>query len=346
MPSGYCQIRKALGIKDRVSDNAFSLVLRRLEPDDLRLALIRQVKAEHQRKTLRPCFDALPWSTVAIDGKHLATLGEKDLRNLVSAETPLDGGALDIEQLERVIKSRFEYVQFRKHNDARVDGLIRVELVTLDAGNSSLESAKSVRKHGAHYFMALKGGQGALHTLAQHHLGEASGQRPLFSTSVEQRGKTICYSVWVHELDEGHGWQDARQLVRVERVAAGDEDDEPEVGNRYYVCSKGAAELSAEHALILARHHWRCENESHWTSDAIFDEDARRTPWTRHPTGILVVSLLRCIATNILAVLRALSRIQTGDKLIKPSWKTCIEQALMTLFEPLLDMEEFNACEC
>jgi len=385
------QVRKEIGIEERVSDNAFGLALRRIDHFDVRDAVIRQNKREWERKNLRPV--SLPWSTVAFDGKHLATLNEKDLRGLVTSETGLDGDALSVGELRRILDSRFEYVQFREHDDGRIDGLLRAhratlissdaavaldqwpikgktnesgtieltlqcffraygrmkiaELVTFDAGNSKPESAKKVRDHGADYFMAIKQSQGALHTLALTSLGELDATQAKLSTNTNERGKTICYTVWTHELDEEtYGFKDARQLIRIERVAIGDDDDEPQVGNRYFVCSKPTDELTAEHALTVARHHWRCENESHWTSDAIFDEDARRTPWTRHPNGILTVSLLRCMAINILAVLRASSRIPQGKKWLKPAWMECVEQALMVLFEPLLDMEEFNACEC
>jgi hypothetical protein len=68
-------------------------------------------------------------------------------------------------------------------------------------------------------------------------------------------------------------------------------------------------------------------------------------PRGQHPDGILLVGVLRAVAINILADLRALSRIGRGDKLLKPTWKVCIEQVLLGLFEPLLDMTTFNAFE-
>jgi len=60
---------------------------------------------------------------------------------------------------------------------------------------------------------------------------------------------------------------------------------------------------------------------------------------------VLVVGILRAIAINILAILRALSRIQEGLKSNKPTWKNVIEQALLVLCDPLLDMEAFNALD-
>ena len=93
------------------------------------------------------------------------------------------------------------------------------------------------------------------------------------------------------------------------------------------------------------RAHWRCENEGHWTAYAVFDEDARRTPWTKHPDGVLVVGLMRAMAINILAVLRALCRYKCGKKWLKPTWKTVTEDALMALCDTLLDMQAFNTFE-
>ena len=192
--------------------------------------------------------------------------------------------------------------------------------------------------------MALKMPQGELHQLALKSLEQLPGCLAEFQDGRDERGKRISYSVWRHVIEGDHGWKGARQLVRVERVVA-DDNGPVSVGNRYFVCSMSSDELTASDTLNLARGHWRCENEGHWTADAIWDEDARRTPWTQHPNGILVVGILRAIAINILAVLRALSRVERGENLVKPTWQTCIEQVLLVLFEPLLDMTEFNAFE-
>lgn len=379
--------RGPLDVDGRVSDNAFGNLLPQLDPFDVRNALVRQVKAEWGRKQLRPV--TLPTSTVAIDGKHLATISEKRLRALITKETSVDGDTLDYDGLRTILSSHFPYVQLQV-NENWVGGLVKVhratlvssdaavvvdqwpikggsneiktidqtlealfaaygrtgmvQMVTLDAGNASKSVARRLRHKGVDYFMAVKTPQGELHELALKQLDKLPGVLAEFQHGRDERGKRICYSVWRHRIDGDFGWQGARQLVRVERVVA-DDDGVVSIGNRYFVCSMSCDELMASHALDLARGHWRCENEGHWTADAIWDEDARRTPWTQHPDGIAVVGLLRAMAINILAVLRALSRIQRGDKLIKPTWKTCIEQVLLVLFEPLLDMSEFNAFE-
>ena len=381
------QVRAQIGLEERISDNAFGLVLQQVDWLELRQALHRQVKAEWRRKNLRPPEDQK--STVAIDGKHLASIPDNHLRSLISQHTDLDGEALSIDQLRRVLRTQFPYVQLQVQEDGPVNGLVRahratlissdgavlldqwpirgetneektieatlralfqaygrtgmIERVTLDAGNATEDVAALLQRRKVAYLMAVKSSQGALHSLAVDILGSVPGNQADFRMVVEERGKTICYTVWTHRLDDEHGWSGARQLIHVERIAASVE--ETTEGHRYFVASEDVDELNAEAALKLVRSHWRCENEGHWTADAIWDEDARRTPWTMHPRGVLVVGLLRAMAINILAVLRALSWLKRGDDWVTPTWKTVIEDALIVLCRPLLNMEAFNALD-
>lgn len=380
-------VRDALGLSERVSDNAFGQVLPTLDWLELRRGLHRQVKAEGRRGNLEPTH--LSKSTVAVDGKHVATIPEKRLRGLVSQRTDLNGHALDIDDLLSVLRTQFPYVQLQHGDDGELRGLVAVhratlisaaaaptidqwplagktnewgtievtvstllraysrtrlvERVTLDAGNATPGVAGLLDERDVDYFMALKTPQGALYREARELLEGRPGRQALHRVTIEERGKMICYTVWQADLDDEHGFDGARQVVRIERVVADEED--ATVGNRYFVSSEAHRQLGAKEALKLARAHWRCENEGHWTADAIFDEDARRTPWTQHPDGVLVVGLLRVIAVNILAVLRALSRYKRDDKWLTPTWKMVIEQALLSLCEPILDMQQFNACD-
>jgi predicted transposase YbfD/YdcC len=382
------EVKSGIDLAGRISDNAFGLLMPRLEPNDLRHVLRSQVKAEWKRKNLRPT--RLPWSTAAIDGKHVATLNENQIRSLISRETPLDGEALDADGLGRVLHSRFPQVQLQNKKENGLVGLIRVhratlissgaavvmdqqpiwgetnewgtikqtlralfghykktkmvEMVTMDAGNTTQEVAALIARNGADYLLALKSVQGRIFEDAHERLGALKSRQADFSFSEEYNGQTVCYSVWSHLLCDGHpDYPSARQLIRVERVAATDE--ETTVGNRYFVGSMPAEKMSAKNAWTVARAHWRCENEGHWTADAIWEEDARRTPWTTHPSGVLSVGILRALAINILAVLRAMSRIDYARKVQKPPWKAVIEHALLALCDTFLDTSAFDACD-
>lgn len=382
------EVKSSIALSGRISDNAFGLLMPRLEPNQLRYVLRSQVKAEWKRKNLRPT--RLPWSTVAIDGKHVATLNEKQIRSLVSRDTPLDGEALDADGLGRVLRSRFPQVQLQNKKENGLVGLIRVhratlissgaaivmdqqpilgktnergtiqqtlralfgqykktkmvEMVTMDAGNTTQKVAALIARNGADYLLALKSIQGRLFENACERLGELTERQAEYSFREEYNGQTVFYSVWRYILCDGHpDYPSARQLIRVERVAAADE--QTTIGNRYFVGSMPTDKMSAKNAYTVARAHWRCENEGHWTADAIWDEDARRTPWTTHPLGVLSVGILRALAVNILAVLRAMSRIEYAKKVQKPPWKAVIEHALLTLCDTFLDTSEFDVCD-
>ena len=99
--------------------------------------------------------------------------------------------------------------------------------------------------------------------------------------------------------------------------------------------------LKAKHCLAISRGHWRWENETHWTADTQLGEDRRRLHWSRHPNGVLVASVLRMIALNILSVARQLSHLAYGSE--KPTWHQVAEHFLLALCGATLRTEAFDA---
>lgn len=382
-------IRDEIGCEGRIADNTFGGLMGRLDWCQLRRALHRSVKAEWRRRNLEP--DRLPDSTVAIDGKHIATIPENRLRGLIDTHTPLEAQKLNFDQLQRVYGTQFPYVQLQKDNTGDIYGLVRVhravlvssnaavtvdqfpirgkagewttieatlsalwsaygrtkmvEMVTLDSGNASPEAARWLRdpSRQVEYFMAVKQPQGQLREVAKRHLSARKPTDSDYQTMVRQRGADIYYTVYSEQLRCDCGFKDARQVFRIDRRVV--RDNEETTGTRYFVTSRGADKLDAKTAKRIAQAHWRCENNSHWTADALFDEDATRTPWTQHPEGLLSVGLLRAMAINILAVLRVLSRIRRGNKLVTPAWQVVINHAFQVLFEPFLETEAFDTFE-
>ena len=112
------------------------------------------------------------------------------------------------------------------------------------------------------------------------------------------------------------------------------------MGNRYFISSEAPAALEPRAALRVSRAHWRCEDETHWTADAVMMEDRRRLAWSRHPNGILVVSTLRMIAIAILAIARRLSRM--GYNREPPSWAQVAEHFFLLLCGSTLDTKAFD----
>lgn len=218
-----------------------------------------------------------------------------------------------------------------------------VEMLTTDAGNTSLGVATiSVDELHWAYFAQIKSEHGELYKEAERVLGRRRDDRADFGYSDSQNGSTITYRVWCYDLSEHGwlGWTHARQLVRVQRLAEHQTTGEKTIGNRYYVTRKTPDELKPEHAISISRGHWRCEEETHWTCDAMLQEDRRRHAWSRHPNGVFVVSLLRMMALNILAIARKLSRL--GERQETPTWHQVAEHFLLVLGATTLLTEAFD----
>ena len=128
--------------------------------------------------------------------------------------------------------------------------------------------------------------------------------------------------------------------MRVQRTAENPNTGETSVGNRYYVTSLATDALSPTNAMHISRGHWRCENETHGTFDTELQEDRRRLAWSRHPHGVLAVSVLRMMALCILAVARRLSwMVHTRET---PSWTQVAEHFLLQLCDSILETEAFD----
>ena len=215
----------------------------------------------------------------------------------------------------------------------------------MDAGNCSLDAANWCADTGYDYLMGLKDNQPHLNEQALRLLGDEDTQvcEPLWRSAVElYQGRRIRHEVRAFACPDGIlQWGHARQLLRVRRTVKDPDGNVVSVGNRYFITSMPIARMDAEEAAKVVRAHWRCENEQHWTADMIWSEDARRTPLSRHPIGLLVVSILRLVAMCINAVLRSLSRI--GDKKRKPPWRDVQRYIDAAFFTPCLPAGEFHA---
>jgi hypothetical protein len=215
-------------------------------------------------------------------------------------------------------------------------------LITTDAGNTSLRVGAQIVGLGWNYFSQIKSEHGEIHREAERALGRRRTSTADFSYSERQKGALVTYHVWQYDLSE-EGWLDwthARQLVRVQRTVV-DATGKETIGNRYYVSSLTLAELGPTNAATISRGHWRCEEETHWTSDAQLNEDLCRLSWSRHPNGVFVVHAVRMIGLAILAVARKLSRL--GYSKQTPTWRQVAEHFLLVLCASTLQTESFDA---
>lgn len=219
-----------------------------------------------------------------------------------------------------------------------------VEMFTTDAGNTSLATATLTKEtYHRDYFAQIKSEHGRLYQLAVDELGSQPAGSASQTLEDRQKGSKVTYRLWRRELPEDGclDWRHARQLLRVQREVVDPDTGDRAVGNRYYVTSRTPDGLSPASCLKISRGHWRCENETHWTADAVLDEDLKRLTGSRHPIGVLVVSILRRIGAAILAVARRMSRF--GHTKATPTWKQVSDHFFLTLCASVLETERFDA---
>jgi hypothetical protein len=301
-----------------------------LEPEKATVARVRKGLAERYPKA-QLCVpkEGEPYALLRV---HTVTLISADAAPCIH-QRPIEGDTNEVGAMPRLIDELCEAYRRTK--------LFR--LVTTDAGNTSLGSANKLVEHGLGYFAQIKSIHGELHAEARRSLGERRPSRAPQRYSDQQNGKTATYYAWSCELGE-QGWLDwthARQLVRVRRVVQDPSTgDVISTGDRYYVTSLPSQELGLRTAMDISRAHWRCENCTHWSADAEWQEDRRQLAWSRHPNGVLAVSLLQRMALAILTVVRQLSRIGYSQE--TPTWSQVIGHFLLVLCDSILDTTAFD----
>ena len=323
--------RRIPGLRRRVPDSTLGDFLARLAPAPLRRHLHAQILAEHRRKALEPTV--LPIRTIAIDGKNVATLAAAMNRDcqrqapdgqppywlfrVVNATLISAAAAVCIDQMPipAATNDMGVFVAFYTaltHTYGRA-GLF--DLVSTDAGFTSVENATLIDTDGRGYWMALKGNQPELLAEARRVLLPQSWREaPEARTDWEldsSRG-WIRRELWrTDELAGWGAWPHLRQvvLVRVWQSPGCLSGKDPVQGppqileERYHLTNLVRGRLTGVHLLALDRAHWRIENDLHGTLDIQWEEDHGR--WVRRGRGLPVTALLRVLAYNLLALLRA-----------------------------------------
>lgn len=336
------RVRRSSGIRSRISDTKLRDTLLQLDAAQTRAALHRQVKAEHRRGQLRS--KDLPIGLLAIDGKGLGKLddwGHPHVQKVAPSQglpyglarvhrailvsspaavcvdtRPIPGDTNEIGAMPGVIKEL--------HQVYGRTGLF--DAVIADAGNTSLGVAQQIAELDYGYILAIKENHGEIHLEALRRLANA---KPRLEVTSQERGHRVTYRLYRHRLDTGYlGWTHTRQLVRIERRVDG--AAECSEGNRFFVSNLPFNRLTDRQWLKAVRAHWRVENNSNWTADVFWREDAKRTPWTTNPEAVYVLAALRMLAINIIAVMRAISR-QPGVPQGKLPWNVALRRMVTEL---------------
>lgn len=318
------QTQRHRGIGRRVPDSTLGDFLSRGSPAPLRRHLFAQVLAEHRRKALEPTV--LPLRAIAVDGKNAATLtaevnpdcqkqspeGQEPywLYRVVNATLISSTAAVCIDQMPIPADTNDMGVfpAFFADLMATYGRANLFEVVTTDAGFTSEANARLVDDAGKGYWMALKGNQPELEQEAKRVLGaKAKAEAPEAQTAWEPDSSRgwIRRQLWrTDELAQWGRWSHLRQVVLL-RVLVRDGKDGAErvLEDRFYVTNLVRGRLGAAGMLALVRAHWRIENDLHGSLDIQWQEDHGR--WVRRKNGLPVSCLLRVLAYNLLALLRA-----------------------------------------
>ena len=317
---------KRMRIPRRVPDSTLGDALARLDPEPLRAHLREHVRAEHRRKALAPTV--LPIGVASIDGKEVGRTATKchaasqeqtgpngqpqfsfRVLNaaLISAAAPVCIDQMAIPAHTNEMGCFQDFVRALVAAYGR-SGLF--EALMTDAGMTCESNARFVDEQHLGYVMALKGNQPELEREARRVMSlrtraaEADAETDWESDS--SRG-VIKQQIFRSDEMAGWGaWSHLRQvwLVRVlRRPDGGGEGPIQILEERLYLTSLPRGRLSAAQCLRLVRTHWRIENVLHGTLDLQWQEDYTR--WVRRGQGLPVCALLRALAFNLLALLRA-----------------------------------------
>ena len=345
---------KRLRIARRMPDSTLGDALARLEPAPLRAHLHEHIRTELRRKALAPTV--LPIGVVSIDGKEVARTAKRWHRDcqeqtgpdgrpqfalrvlnasLVSAAAPVC-----IDQIP-VPASTNEMACFQPFVTSLLACYGRsamIEVLATDSGSTSEANARFVNEQQLGYVMALKGNQPDLEREARRVMALRTQQAPDFETpwrSDSSRG-VICQQIFRTVEMAGWGaWSHLRQvwLVRtLARPSFGAHGPARLVEERLYVTNLVVGRLSAEHSLALVRAHWRIENELHGRLDIEWHEDAGN--WVRRGNGLIVCALLRALAFNLLALLRAVHLRSQAARQV--TWRTLRDWLRDALLHPAL----------
>ena len=198
-----------------------------------------------------------------------------------------------------------------------------LEVLSLDAGITSINNAQAIKDAGFDYIMALKNAAGS--KLTQQ--ATAALQCDLKLTEVERiNGKVITRKLFRSPAPKLPRWQHAREVWRVEKNTETLTSITTE--NHYYVTSLPKRPLTDKQVLKAIRMHWNIENNANWVLDTAWQED--KNPWDNSALG--VISLLRMLAYN--AVARFKLRKLKASSLIQIAWKNLLK-TLQVEFFPL-----------
>jgi hypothetical protein len=324
-----------------------------LEVDSLRKHLWWQVKVQRRQKRLEPV--GLPCGVAAIDGKKIHCLGhdaagdaqkvsgtggqpdyyllrvQRAVLTSAAGKPALDQMVVPPQTNEMGAFAAFFLCLVQAFGDL-------FEIVTMDAGTTSLANADLVQDADKGYVMALKDNQPKLYGEAQRLLLPLLASPPEAQTGWERHGgRQVKRCLYRIQLPDGIGqWGHLRQIWLVRQYTRQTQVGPVHIEDRYYVTNLRWGRLKPGQILLVVRNHWGIENDCFWSMDAQFGEDDH--PWVTKGHALLGLGVMRLMAYNLLQWARKchLRRpVQGGRFTDPPSWKQLFRWVWQALRLPL-----------
>ena len=317
--AGRLACRRRLGIEGCPSDTTLYRVLNDVAVNDLHDVLIAQVQRMHRKGQLKPLGSVGGLSLVAVDGKALGSApvrGHPEAQGFGKGATaPYVLRSLRAVQVGSAVKPVLAQVVVPSGR-AEWSGLVGfaralrsaygsalIGCLTLDAGFCRPNELLDLSVWGIPFIVAVKGNNPNLHRVAQARLGhgKALPERGWALDVCEHvAGRRVTRSIARVDDDEGEAWGAITQLWRIRQRC--ERKGTVTVEDRYFATNLPTKRLTDRQALHAVRLHWGIENDSNWTMDAIWKEDSRA--WSRQGRSMEALAVLRCIAVNIVRLMR------------------------------------------
>jgi len=323
--------RRKMGLRGRLPDTTVRDLIVKLDQEQIRKSIYRQVHAAHRRKAIS--CDDLPFGVVAMDGKMTA-VDDAD-GEYVQWRTGTKGGYGLVRTVTSTLISSNSKVCLdaspirpgdneQTHYEEALDDLLDVygalnlfKLVTYDAGACSQWNAWFTRTRGVHYLMRVK--EKSQPKLSAH-TKSVTDSAPAEIHEEIVSGRLVRRKIYLSE--EAAVWHrrcELRTVVRIVFECFDRNGGLTETQTRLYASSLGKDALTPKQWITVTRNHWNVENNCHHTFDAVFREDDK--PWIRaNSTGTLAIILLRRVAYNILTMFRSVT-LRAKAKRLSP-WRT------------------------
>lgn len=291
------------------SHDTLGRVFSLIDPDEFQTGFVSWVQAVSQ---------LIEGEVIAIDGKTARRAYEKDGNplHIVSAFATTNGITLGQRAIDKKSNEITAIPKLLK--TLQLKGCV----VTIDAMGCQKEIAKTILEGEADYVLAVKGNQKTIYQDLQHlfsdevvsqYVGDQFEVSEKGSSRQEvRRCRTITDPNLLPTADVfRYDWPGLRTLVQV--VSERTVKSKITIETRYYLSSLDA---TAAKMLSAVRHHWKIENQLHWSLDVSFREDESRV---RKGYAQQNLSLVRKLALALLKN-ETTAKIGVAAKRMKAGW--------------------------